>query len=238
MRTALTIAVVAGCGGGPAHGPIDASATDALTDAGPFVAGGAFVPATIRFAPGSSAATFGPCELAGAPVAAGARVLVDACVECQCTTWGLRCRKRATCPDDRCVFVDGQVVARGDRAVVETCFDCTCGADGPACRRRTAAPCPTTGCKLGEMELPLGAERLVSECHACTCDPQLGLVCRDLCHPSCSCMDGLPGCAPVCAAVACPVEVPDQERVELACGAPVCDYGALIGAPACALARR
>ncbi len=233
MRRALAIVALAGCGGDSATTRLDAGASDAAIDGGPYVPGGAFTPASIRFRPGSSTASFGPCELAGAPVDYGARVLVDACVECQCTTWGLRCRRRATCPDDRCVFSDGQVVARGETAVVDTCFECVCGDDGPACRRRTEAPCPSDGCRLGATELALGAQRFVSECHACTCDPLAGLVCADRCHPSCYCDAATLGCAAVCAGVACPVEIPDQDRVELPCGAPVCDYGGLIGAPAC-----
>ena len=233
LHTAIAIVIVAGCGSNASQPPTDAGPIG--IDAGPYIPGGAFTPPTIRFRPGSTTAAFGPCELAGAPVAYGDRVLVDACVECQCTTWGLRCRKRASCPDDRCVFVDGQVVPRGATAVVEACFDCLCDDTGPACRRRTTAPCPTDGCQLGASVLAIGVQRFVSECHACTCDAQAGLVCTDLCHPSCYCDEANPQCAPVCDAVTCPVEIPDQDRIELACGAPVCDYGGLIGAPGCSL---
>lgn len=223
-----------GCDGG-SGGTVDAPPLDAALDGGSFVPATAFAPPTIRFRPGSTSAAFAPCELAGAPVGYGERVLVDDCVECQCTTWGLRCRRRASCPDDRCVFVDGQTAPRGGAAVVESCFDCACGDDGARCRRRTEAPCPSDGCRLGDAVLALGEQRFVSECHACTCDAEAGLTCADLCHPSCYCADDNPLCAPVCAGVACPVEIPDQDRVELACGAPVCDYGGLVGAPGCGL---
>lgn len=244
MIQLIVIALVAGfgvgCGSSGGGAPAaDASPSDTIDaggpDAGTFVPGGAFTPATIRFRPGSTTA-FPPCELDGAPVEYGARVLVDECVECQCTSFGLRCRRRDTCPDDRCVFIDGQVVLRGGTAIVETCFDCTCDSTGPACRRRTDAPCPVDGCMLGATEIELGAERFVSECHACTCDVNAGLLCKDRCHPQCSCddaNDAKPACAAVCEGVTCPIAIPNQDRVELACGSPVCDYGALVGAPGC-----
>lgn len=231
---ALVALVAAGCtqpGGAAIDAGIDAAAAD-TPDAGPFVPGGPFVPATIRFDRGGGA--FGPCELAGQPVAYGGRVLVDDCVECQCTTYGLRCRKRATCPDDRCVFVDGQVVARGGTAIVETCFDCQCGAEGAACRRRTAAPCPADGCLIDGDVIAIGAQRFVSECHACSCDLTAGLSCQNLCHPVCACNGAEPGCEVVCTEYVCPLVVPDQEWIELACGSLVCDYGGLIDSGACA----
>ena len=232
------VTIIAACGGGGTGDPVaDAPITpspDASTapDAGPFIAGGLYVPATIR-PRGGSLVSFGDCEHDGGEVPYGERVVVDECVECQCTTYGFRCRKRDTCPDDRCVFVDGQVVARGGTAIVETCFDCECGASGAACRRRTAAPCPVDGCRLGDEVLPLGEERLVSECHACQCDVNAGLLCENLCHPTCYCTDDTPGCAAVCDALPCPVEIPDQHRAELPCGSLVCDYGGLVGPPAC-----
>lgn len=224
------IVVVAACGGGtrPAGDapPVEPDAA--------FVTSGVFAPATIRFVGDSATAAFLPCELDGVPVDYGARVEVDDCVECQCTTYGLRCRRRATCPDARCVFVDGQVAQPGDAAlVVESCFDCACDASGPACTRRTEAPCPTDGCKLGGTQIAIGQERLVSECHVCTCDATAGLLCRNLCHPECHCDAANPSCAAVCDALACPIVIPDQERIELACGSPVCDYGGLVGAPSC-----
>jgi len=253
MRTllvvvALGVALGVGCGQDVAI-VIDSPAADATSldagidvaldggvdapDAGPFVPAGAWAPATIALNAKGHIPGFGACMLAGTLVEYGERVIVDDCVECQCTTYGFRCRKRATCPDARCVFIDGQVLSPGAETVVATCFDCTCTDDGPACRRRTEAPCPTDGCKLGDREIPIGAQAFVSECHACTCDAAAGLLCENLCHPSCFCTEDSPACETVCNAVACPVNVPDQDRIELPCGIPVCDYGSLVGAPAC-----
>ena len=232
LRSAAIVAAlaVAACGtSGAAVDAADDPTVDAAPDASALVVGSAFVPPTIRF----DTAGFGPCELDGAPVAYGARVLVDDCVECQCTTYGLRCRKRATCSDDRCVFVDGQAVAQGGTAIVEACFDCTCGPAGGACTRRSAAPCPADGCLIDGDVIAFGAERAVSECHFCTCDEATGLSCRNVCHPECACSADLPGCETVCAEYPCPLAVLDQERIELSCGSLVCDYSDLVGAPAC-----
>jgi hypothetical protein len=87
----LLALAVAGCGTSGARADAADDATiDAAPDARALVVGRAFVPPTIRF----DDAGFGPCDLDGTSVPYGGRVLVDNCVECQCTTYGLRCRKR------------------------------------------------------------------------------------------------------------------------------------------------
>lgn len=170
--------------------------------------------------------------------------VIDDCLECQCTTYGLGCRRRAGCARDVCVFVDGTVVARGETAVVATCFDCACDADGGRCTRRAEAPCPSAGCLVPRrddiiVELAPGEEGFVSECHRCVCDADLGLLCRNVCHPECICGDDLAfsGCEVLCDGPCsrhtggAELVIPDQARAIRGSTSCVCDYAALACGP-------
>jgi hypothetical protein len=158
-------------------------------------------------------------------------IAIDDCVECMFSSFGGRCQRRAACARDVCVFVDGSTVARGDTAAVG-CFDCTCAADGPSCTRRTAAPCPAAGCVLPRNlgEIAVGEERFLSECHVCTCDGERGLLCDNLCHPSCFCEQE--SCRNLCGDRWCTadvppegLDVPDQATLLIDCAVCTCDYG-------------
>lgn len=223
MHAALALALaLVGCDGtgagarpdAAADPPVDA-APDATVDASADAARASFVEQVRDVMPPilGGALTEGQCTYPdGSRGLLGSYRLVDDCVVCQCTTYGMRCARRTGCPRAVCVLVDGTELARGATATID-CIDCACGDDGATCTRSTAGDCPSDACVLRDGTLvPLGEQRFVSECHACDCDATSGLSCTNLCHPTCE-----------------PAGVPDQERVLGAdgCSTCVCDYSDL-----------
>jgi hypothetical protein len=149
--------------------------------------------------------------------------VVDDCVVCQCTGWGLQCARRSGCPRAACVFVDGTVIDAGSFGPLTNCHDCECGADlSRRCVRSLRPGCPVDACQLSAVPdlpardfrspVPVGTQRLVSECHPCWCDEQLGLSCYDFC--------GRGGCPQPDGGLT-PIQVRTSESCSDAC---VCDY--------------
>ncbi len=147
--------------------------------------------------------------------------IIDDCVVCQCTSYGMRCARRTSCSSNVCVLVDGTVLTPGASAAVY-CNECTCGASGSVtCARTTTGDCPDDGCVFApkpQNTVPLGGQLFASECHACDCDAVNGRSCEDLCHPLCF-LDA-EGTMPV----------DDQARIlgDDGCSTCLCDYGGLI----------
>ena len=169
---------------------------------------------------------FGDCQVRGHDIPYLGADVIDSCTICQCTTYGGRCSRRVSCEEDVCVFVDGTRAAPGETVRVDGCFVCTCDAGGGSCVRDTEAPCPTDGCLVPysaqePVVVAFGESQLVSECHQCTCDEQLGASCFDLCHPSCA------------RTSAGDEFLADQERTPAddGCGSCVCDYGSTLCDP-------
>lgn len=213
--------------GDDADDDVDASSTetDATVPGIPSDAG-AFVPPILREVSSS-------CVLpSGMPLARGQVIDRDDCVTCQCSSWGLRCRKRASCTRDVCVFVDGTTIPSGGVAAIEPCFDCACTGGTPTCKRRVGGACPADACAApGGITVPIGAEKGFSECHYCACDATAGLSCRDRCAPNCSCTSTAGRCASLCGAGGCAdpdggLSVPDQGVIPAgSCATVLCDYG-------------
>jgi hypothetical protein len=173
-------------------------------------------------------------------------VLVNDCVECQCTTEGTTCQRRPDCGRDVCVAVDGVEIPVASAARVAGCHDCTCrvAADGEptlACVRAVDGDCPTDGCATPLIPfLAVGAEEFTSECHRCVCDADAGMRCENVCHPSCPCgVDGLfsSGCDALCDDDGCEatiargvtaVAVPTMARVSRRGLDCVCDYSEIV----------
>lgn len=147
--------------------------------------------------------------------------IVDDCTICQCTTYGMRCARRAGCPRDVCVLVDGTTLAAGAKTSIY-CNECSCESGGSVtCARTTAGECPDDACVLAprpDETVPLGGERFVSECHRCSCDADTGLTCSNICHPECSIdPEGT-------------LTIADQARLlgDDGCSTCVCDYSDLM----------
>ena len=177
--------LVAACSGGAGERPDAGLAVDAAADGQP-VTLEPVIEQVIDQGPTLSERDTYPD---GGPLIVPWRI-IDDCRVCMAGDFGPRCGRRSACSTPTCVLTDGSTMSAGETLDTPWCHTCTCAPDGTlTCLRRTDGPCASDRCvamfKGSPVDLGLGEEQFVSECHVMTCDQQLGLRVMDICHDGC-----------------------------------------------------